>query len=251
MPSWNIHIAQTERLLARGGAVARAVRAVDAFLFGNVVPDIFVGYMVPDIAHPIAYHETHLTDSEPIPRPREREFWDEYVVSQLVRARAEEGAGALDEVCPETSAAVRCETPPEARVELDLCLGAWTHLLADNLWNTEVRSFLFSHGGVPGEQFRIKKQGDFDWFGKTLQISAVPRATPALYAAAAAFPQYPIDHASVEATIAVMAEVVRANGGVAEHPPYLLLNDDFFEETLEKVLDETDRILASRLERTG
>ncbi|WP_216476083.1 hypothetical protein [Coriobacterium glomerans] len=74
--------------------------------------------------------------------------------------------------------------------------------------------------------------------------------TPALYAAAA-FPQYPIDHASVEATIAVMAEVVRANGGVAEHPPYLLLNDDFFEETLEMVLDETDRILASRLEQTG
>ena len=40
MPSWNIHIAQAERLLARDGACARFVRDANAFLFGNLVPDI-------------------------------------------------------------------------------------------------------------------------------------------------------------------------------------------------------------------
>lgn len=43
MPSWNIHIAQTERLLERTGALANSVRDRNAFLFGCVVPDIFVG----------------------------------------------------------------------------------------------------------------------------------------------------------------------------------------------------------------
>ena len=42
MPSWNIHIAQTERLLERTGALANSVRDRNAFLFGCVVPDILV-----------------------------------------------------------------------------------------------------------------------------------------------------------------------------------------------------------------
>ena len=58
MPSWNIHIAQTERLLARAGTLADNVRDRNAFLFGCVVPDIFVGYMVPGIADPIPYRIT-------------------------------------------------------------------------------------------------------------------------------------------------------------------------------------------------
>ena len=40
MPSWNIHIAQTERLLERTGALANSVRDRNAFLFGCVVPDL-------------------------------------------------------------------------------------------------------------------------------------------------------------------------------------------------------------------
>lgn len=47
MPSWNIHIAHAERLLKGGGSVARAVRDGNAFLFGNLIPDIYVGYMCP------------------------------------------------------------------------------------------------------------------------------------------------------------------------------------------------------------
>ena len=43
MPSWNIHIAHAEGLLAKDGPVARVVRDRNAFLFGNLIPDIYVG----------------------------------------------------------------------------------------------------------------------------------------------------------------------------------------------------------------
>ena len=64
MPSWNIHIAQTERLLERTSALADSVRDRNAFLFGCVIPDIFVGYMVPGIADPIPYRITHFAKPE-------------------------------------------------------------------------------------------------------------------------------------------------------------------------------------------
>ena len=70
-------------LLARDGAVAASVRDRNAFLFGNVVPDVLVGYMVPDIADPIPYRITHFAESEPIPKPRAWEFWDGYVTPLL------------------------------------------------------------------------------------------------------------------------------------------------------------------------
>ena len=38
MPSWNIHIAHAERLLAREGAVARTVLDRNAFLLGSLTP---------------------------------------------------------------------------------------------------------------------------------------------------------------------------------------------------------------------
>ena len=94
MPSWNIHIAQTERLLERTGALANSVRDRNAFLFGCVVPDIFVGYMVPGIADPIPYRITHFAKPEPIPKPREHEFWDTYVAPLLKGAPAGEPAEA-------------------------------------------------------------------------------------------------------------------------------------------------------------
>ena len=94
MPSWNIHIAQTERLLARAGALADNVRDRNAFLFGSVVPDIFVGYMVPGIADPIPYRITHFAKPEPIPKPREHEFWDTYVAPLLKGAPAGAPAAA-------------------------------------------------------------------------------------------------------------------------------------------------------------
>ena len=64
MPSWNIHIAHAEGLLAKDGPVARVVRDRNAFLFGNLIPDIYVGYMVPGIVHPIPYRVTHFAKPE-------------------------------------------------------------------------------------------------------------------------------------------------------------------------------------------
>lgn len=74
---------------------------------------------------------------------------------------------------------------------LDLTLGVWSHLVADTVWNTRVNQYLEAHGGKPCEEFRIKKQGDFDWFGKTLGIVSIPRATDRLYTAAARFGSIP------------------------------------------------------------
>ena len=274
MPSWNIHIAQTELLLERP-SVAHAVRDRNAFLFGNVVPDIFVGYMVPGVMDPIPYRITHFAKPEAIPKPREREFWDTYV-APLAEGLSAAGVGDVPIVGIEDERAFLNRTHYPARYEdaepvpaplraargaaasaadpdavrrsvLDLTLGAWAHLLADNLWNTRVNEFLDARGGKPSEEFRIKKQGDFDTFGRGFHLSAVPQATERLLVACAAFPQYPIPAPYVHASVGVIHETVRVNGGVATHEPYRLLTDDFFTDTLAEVLERTERALATRL----
>ena len=258
MPSWNIHIAHTEQLLGLDGALAEAVRDRNAFLLGSVVPDIFVGYMVPGIVDPIPYRVTHFAKPEPIPKPREEEFWNTYVAPLMVDA----GTGApaastslkeererLNRVhyprfyedadpIPEPPASEFSVAPEDvAQSVFDLTLGVWSHLVADNVWNTRVNEFLEAHGGKPSEEFRIKKQGDFDWFGKTLGIVSVPRATDRLYAAAARFPQYSIPKEYVLKTIGVMHEIVRENEGDSHHPPYRLLTEDFFDATAREVVE--------------
>ena len=258
MPSWNIHIAHTEQLLALRSALSDTVRDRNAFLLGCVVPDIFVGYMVPGIVDPIPYRVTHFAKPEPIPKPREEEFWSTYVAPLMVDAgsgapaaptslkeererlnrvhypRFYEGADPV----PEPPASEFSVAPEDvAQSALDLTLGVWSHLVADNVWNTRVNEFLEAHGGKPSEEFRIKKQGDFDWFGKTLGIVSVPRATERLYAAAARFPQYSISKEYVLKTIGVMHEIVRENEGDPHHPPYRLLTEDFFDATAREVVE--------------
>lgn len=283
MPSWNIHIAHAERLLAHDGLAARLICDRNAFLLGNVVPDIFVGYMVPGVEEPIPYRVTHFAKPEPIPKPREDEFWGTYVaplVAELgVRGdacRVREVADLSSEIVPASSIAdereamnrihypARYEGVPEVprptgpgdadpspeqvrRSVFDLCLGVWAHLLADKLWNTRVNEYLEAQGGTLCEEFRIKKQGDFDWFGKTLGIVSVPRATERLFAAAEAFPQYRIDRMYVLKTIGVMHEIVRGNPGDPDHPPYRLLTDEFFSRTSREVRVAAERLLSERL----
>ncbi len=273
MPSWNIHIAQTERLLERGGAVARTVRDANAFLFGSLVPDIMVGYMVPGITDPIPYRQTHFAAPAFIPKPREREFWDTYVAPQFAQltdadfgcahvlpTSIEQEREAIDRIhFPQrfegeaaadpalASASDAAHEPSDQRTLFDFLLGTWAHLLADNLWNTRVNQFLDEHGGKPSEQFRIKKQGDFDGFGKMLPISSIPRETPALVHAAQAFPQYAIARPHVHDAIVVTHEIVRTNGA-PDHAPYQLLTDDFFEITFAEVLDTTEQALKERLQ---
>ena len=303
MPSWNIHIAQAERVFARHGALARVVVDRNAFLLGCLVPDIYVGYMVPQIEHPIAYRITHFATPAHIPKPREAEFFEAYVVpaarrlgaampaeastsgdstcgdsmcgARLVDAVAGTGSscGIAEPILPASLAAEadrvsrvhypqRFEGVPEppapgcpedadvsegavARSVFDLVLGCWLHLVADNLWNTRVNEFLDAHGDRPSEGFRIKKQGDFDRFGRALSIDALPRVTPRLIAAAAAFPQYPIEEDALRATVGVAHEIVRTNHG-DQNPVYQLLNSDFFEHVFAESVELPGRLLEER-----
>lgn len=298
MPSWNIHIAHAERLLEGGGPLARVVRDRNAFLFGNLVPDIYVGYMVPAIARPIPYRITHFAAPEHIPKPREREFWDAYV-APLARELCAPGDGLpgaesdrpvdaappasepdcpvaeplsiaaevahvapahaptfLDEVDARATARLqeaafdagrRPATEREARAALfDLTLGVWVHLLADTTWNARVSEVLAARGETPSRGFRIKKQADFDLFGKSLAIDMVPLATPALIETAARFAQYPIDERSVYATAAIAHEIVRTNHAQGA-PVYQLLDEGFFDATFTEVIETADALFAQRV----
>ncbi len=343
VPSWNIHIAHAEDVLARGGGLAAAVRDRNAFLFGNVLPDIRVGYMVPGIVEPIPYRITHFAKPEHIPKPREWEFWDTYVAPALTgeapcgatgcelftlqqeldrinrvhypqryanaaavvdpsrgsvagaavaagspvavdsagtagasapastgassSAGANSAAGVMEaDSCAPAPARLSCrgaalnhpggaKTPAAnealsgadvAQSVRDMVLGTWLHLLADNIWNVRVNEYLDSIGGKPSEGFRIKKQGDFNWFGKTLSISSIVCATDRLAAAAGRFPQYPISRDEALYTAAVVHETVRENPGNPEHPPYRLLNDDFFANTFIEVAERAERLFVER-----
>ena len=349
MPSWNIHIAHAEGLLAKDGPVARVVRDRNAFLFGNLIPDIYVGYMVPGIVHPVPYRVTHFAKPEHIPKPREAEFWAQYVapmLSELGIANGRAGGGgistdgvvdaigaagskspepsiAVDGIAavpaadgiaaapaadgiaaaPATASAAGEEAaampfgakpgdagslarevahvspahaptyelefdpahsarfqeeafdetarasalPAAARHSLfDMVLGAWTHLLADTIWNSRVSDYLDALGEKPSKGFRIKKQGDFDQFGKSLAIDAFPAPTPGLIDAAAQFPQYAIDERSVYFTCAIAHEIVRTNH-LAAPASYRLLTEEFFAATFDEVQHAAERLIDERL----
>lgn len=325
MPSWNIHIAHVEGLLAKDGPVARVVRDRNAFLFGNLIPDIYVGYMVPGIVHPVPYRVTHFAKPEHIPKPREAEFWAQYVAPMLselgiangcsggdgivgaigaagvagskspapsiaadktaaVPAAGEEAAAMLFGAKPGDAGSLAREVahvspahaptyelefdpahsarfqeeafdgaarasvlPAAARHSLfDMVLGAWTHLLADTIWNSRVSDYLDALGEKPSKGFRIKKQGDFDQFGKSLAIDAFPAPTPGLIDAAAHFPQYAIDERSVYFTCAIAHEIVRTNH-LAAPASYRLLTKEFFAATFDEVQHAAERLMGERL----
>ena len=216
MPSWNIHTAHVERLLREEGAAALGVRDENAFLFGNFLPDVYVGYMVSAPTVRIDYKLTHLAVREHIPLPRYEEFWDFYVAG-----RAEVS---------------------------DVVLGAWAHLAADHVYNAHTRAYLARIGMEPGEEARIGKQSDFALFGRTLDISLVPHVDDALLAQCAAFPPYSVLEADVRAAVDVAAGIVERNR--AEHatgtPGYQLLTADFFEVARQEAHDTIVRGLTGR-----
>lgn len=345
MPSWNIHIAHAEGLLAESGLLARVVRDRNAFLFGNLIPDIYVGYMVPGIVHPIPYRVTHFAKPEHIPKPREAEFWAQYVAPMLSELgiangcaggdgiftdRAVDAVGAAGSKSPEPSIAadetaavlavdgvaavpaadetatasaageeaaampfgakpgdagsLACEvahvSPAHApafelefdpahsarfqeeafdgaarasmlpaaahRSLFDMVLGTWVHLLADTIWNKRVSDYLDALGEKPSRDFRIKKQGDFDQFGKSLAIDAFPVSTPGLIGVAAQFPQYAIDERSVYFTCAIAHEIVRTNH-LAAPASYRLLTEEFFAATFDEVQHAAAQLMSERL----
>lgn len=288
MPSWNIHIAHAEGLLAERGPLAGAVRDRNAFLFGSLVPDIYVGYMVPCVVHPIPYRVTHFAAPEHIPKPREGEFWDMYVAPMARQlgisidepaarglCTGDEAGSLAREVAhvapahaptydltfdPAQSARFQQEAFEPVKVGVgaatdgsgsprdlfDLVLGTWVHLLADTIWNRRVNDFLDALGEKPSKDFRIKKQGDFDQFGKSLNIDAFPVPTARLVDAAVRFPQYAIDERSVYFTCAIAHEIVRTNS-LSVPPAYRLLTEEFFTGTFAEVQSEAERLMRTRL----
>ena len=145
MPSWNIHTAHVERLVSDCPAHDLGIEDVNAFLFGNYVPDIYVGFMVPDASMHIDYCMTHWANVGLIPIPDADKFWDMYIYKR------------------------RSKTPSG----VSLALGAWAHLVADRFYNGTFLTFLETHDAPMGEELRIRKQGDFDVFGHTRQISCM------------------------------------------------------------------------------
>lgn len=204
MPSWNIHTAHVERLLREEGADALGVSDVNAFLFGNFVPDVYVGYMVSDTTLRIDYKLTHHSVREHIPLPRYDEFWDYYIAGQ--------------------------------REVSDVTLGAWAHLVADHVYNAHARAYLASIGVEAGERARIGKQGDFALFGRTLDISMVPRVDDALLAQCSEFPPYTILPHDVHGAVESAVRIVEKNREehLGEPPAYQLLTAEFFEVAREE-----------------
>lgn len=216
MPSWNIHTAHVERLLTEEDCAALGIRDANAFLFGNLVPDIYVGYMVPEPSRKIRYGSTHFADPSHVPEPRYGEFFERYAA-------------------PSADA--------QGRVS-DVVLGAWTHLVADHVYNWHFNRLLEERGLKPGTEVRERKQADFDTFGRTLDISRAPRVTAELVTQCIAFPQYAIAASDVAATCTVMERIVRDN---AEHhvddPVYSLLGEGYFS----RVPDEVDALMREGL----
>ena len=216
MPSWNIHTAHVERLLATEDPSALGISDVNAFLFGNLVPDIYVGWMVPDVSRKINYLETHIADKGDIPTPHYDVFFERHVL-------------------PTTDA--------DGRVG-DLLLGAWCHLVSDHVYNLRFSHYIRTIGVEVSPRTRERKQSDFDIYGRTLDIHRAPTTDEALIAQAAAFPQYPIEEPDVRATCDAMARIVRDNAArhVSE-PAYDLLFASFFTD----VSDELDALLREAL----
>lgn len=182
MPSWNIHTAHVERLLAEHEAGELGICDVDAFLFGNYVPDIYLGYMVPNTTYRIDYCLTHVARPNMIPAPDADSFWDDSVWRALRRPKSEAG--------------------------MSLALGVWAHLCADRMYNLRFREFCLSRVVPRGEELRKQKQADFNLFGHSLQLSRHVNVTPELLDAAFAFHHYSILPADVRRAVDVADAIV-------------------------------------------
>ena len=203
MPSWNIHTAHVERLLKTEEPSALGIRDVNAFLMGNLLPDVYVGWMVPNPTRKIDYKDTHFADPGYVPEPRYGEFFERWLAPYA------DDRGHVS----------------------DVMLGAWTHLAADHVYNAHFNQLLLKWGMKPGTEVRIRKQSDFDTFGKTLDIHMVPEPTDELIAQCAAFPQYAVEEPDVRAACDVMRRIVRENAvHHVSKPTYDLLGDAYFRE---------------------
>ena len=196
MPSWNIHTAHVERLLADHRAGELGIPDENAFLFGNYVPDLYLGFMVPETTYRLDYCMTHMARRHVIPIPDADLFWDTYV---------------------------RARTFPTPATRA-LTLGAWAHLVADRFYNGMFRRFMETCDGPKGDELRLRKQADFNLFGNSLGITSHVRPTPELFEAALAFRAYSILPGDVKRAIDVASGIVRACEKVPENAQYQLID---------------------------
>lgn len=211
MPSWNVHIAHVEYVLAHHALREIAVHNPSAFLLGNLLPDLYVGYMVPDISKKISYNTTHLADPSQVPLPD----YDAFAARYLTQ-------------------------PPctyDEQEHCDVLLGAWCHMMCDHCYNKQTRAFLAAHGIPRGEKARIGKQTDLATFGKTIDIASHITIDDDVMQQIARFPQYRIERCDVDACARVVDEIVAQNR--AEHiytqPTYIMLHQRFFDDTFTMV----------------
>lgn len=203
MPSWNVHIAHADRLLREAGAGPLGVRDVDAFLFGNVLPDVYVGYMVSEPTKILRYCLTHQSYPGGIPIPSYKRYWRNFIAPYD---------------CGEKDGGVS-----------DMMLGVWCHIVCDHIYNTYTRRFIRSYGISVGEKTRIRKQTDFDLYGRSLSMSRLPRLTPELLRQGMAYPQYRIQEEDIRAALEVVDEIAQTNLAAHEdNPHYTMLTTKFF-----------------------
>lgn len=216
MPSWNVHIAHVEHVLKTHTLEGIGVHNPSAFLLGNLLPDLYVGYMVPDITKKILYNTTHMAPHAHVPLPNYQAFGEEFLSHTRV---------SYDQ---ETSQ--------------DLVLGAWCHLMCDHTYNQATRTFLDAHHIEHGEQARIGKQTDLDTYGRTLDITRTITIDDDLIAQVSRFAQYEIDMRDVCACARVVKDIVARNK--REHidgiPQYMMLHQAFFDDTFKSVNDLLD-----------
>ena len=198
MPSWNIHTAHVERLFAACSPEELGIDDANAFLFGNYVPDIYVGFMVKDITFHVDYCLTHMAEPNVTPVPDADHFWDVYVC--------------------------RHRMSPARR---SMVLGAWAHLVADRMYNGRFRGFAQGPGVPKGDELRECKQADFDAFGRSLALSMHVRADDALIEAAGLFRPYSVLPDDVLRTVARADEIVAANASPEREGHYLLLGEEW------------------------
>lgn len=254
MPSWNIHTAHVEHLLKQGTPEEFGIKDANAFLFGNFVPDVYVGYMVKHPSGVLPYTVTHLADPHAIPIPREQEFWDTYVepTRELPQDLPVKPVGiTVDEAVEILVAGGVYVAPPikEARAALqeklfspeyvpsDVVLGTWAHLLCDSAYNSATHEWLQKYNVPSGDQTRIRKQNDFDLYGRTLPITLTCNIDKELIEQAAAFPQYSITTYDVVESVEAADVIVLSNQQylLTSTPKYTLFTEEFFADVYERV----------------
>lgn len=225
MPSWNIHTAHVERLLAEHQAEDLGIADVNSFLFGNYVPDIYLGFMVPDTTFRIDYCLTHMAKPRLIPLPDADQFWNNCVS----RRRPTTDSG------------------------LSLTLGAWAHLVADRVYNGTFRDFCQTHDTPHGDELRLMKQGDFDLFGHSLGISSTVEITPELLDAANRFRQYSVLPDDVRKSVDVANAIVQGEDVKPVPDDYQLLSAEWMAGTFGQCNERLGAWLAAwqELERDG